>query len=197
MSNWAEIRKTFLTAFTLTVLVSAVGTQFVKLARADPIPNLYSIITIENPQNTTYNGNTITVNFSVDFLEFLNKFNYSYSLDGKEPKSIENMTTVSEAYVPINPGIYDVTLKGSFVLSNLSEGWHNVTIYQTWYSTENLEPFINSASLKFMIIQEPTPSPEPYPEEPFPTTWIVTAAVSVAVVGIGSLVYLKKVKKKE
>lgn len=41
-----------------------------------------------------------------------------------------------------------------------------------------------------------SPSPEPAPKaEPFPTTLIIASIVSVAVIGIGLLVYLKKRKR--
>jgi hypothetical protein len=177
----------------LPLSLSAVaGTQFVKFARADPIPSLYSIITIENPQNTTYNRNTITINFSVDFLEFLNNFDYSYSLDGQVLKPIENITTVSEEHNPFFiffPGIHQETLKGSFVLSNLTEGWHNVTIYQTYYHPFTV-PFDRSASLKFMIIQEPTPSLS----QPFPTAYSMGIVAVIVLILLGSIVYILKRK---
>lgn len=123
-------RKTLALTVILAFLVSAVaGTQFVKLGKADPIPALYTELTIENPQNTTYNVNTITLNFSVESLSFFQWRHFSYSLDGKELKLIANLTVASEEFIPINPGIYSELIRGNCVLSNLSEGLHNVTVY--------------------------------------------------------------------
>jgi hypothetical protein len=60
-------KKTLLTiAFISVLLVAAVAeTQFVYLGKTNPLPDIDPIITIENPQNTTYNVNTITLNFTV------------------------------------------------------------------------------------------------------------------------------------
>jgi len=111
------------------LVLTVAGTQFVNLGRADPIPALYTKLTIENPQNTTYNVNTVTLNFSVESLSFYQWRHFSYSLDGKELKLIDNLTVDSEEFIPINPGIYRELLRGNCVLSNLSEGLHNVTVY--------------------------------------------------------------------
>jgi hypothetical protein len=40
--------------------------------------------------------------------------------------------------------------------------------------------------------QEPTSTPKPQQPEPFPTTLVITSVITVAVVGIGLLVYFKK-----
>jgi hypothetical protein len=123
-------RKALALILILAFLVSAVaGTQFVKRGKADPIPALYTELTIENPQNTTYNVNTITLNFSVESLSFFQWRHFSYSLDGKELTRIANVTVASEEGIPISPGIYRENLTGNCVLSNLSEGLHNVTVY--------------------------------------------------------------------
>ena len=134
-----EMKKATMTAIVLSILlVSLVGVmQTVWVTEADPYPNFYSIITVENPRNTTYNVNALTVNFSVKSLTFIHDYSYYYSIDGNESKYVENMTRVQDEGIPINPGIYNQTLVGNFVLSNLSEGRHNLTIYQIWYDQIN------------------------------------------------------------
>ena len=48
----------------------------------------------------------------------------------------------------------------------------------------------------FEVPPAPTPSPEPQPEaEPLPTVLVVASVITVAVVGIGLLVYSKKRNK--
>jgi hypothetical protein len=127
------------------------GTQLVSVGKANPIPDLYTYLTLENPQNTTYNVNTLTLKFSAEFLSFSSSFNFSYALDAQEQKPIENITIISESGIPINPGFYSKTLNGSCILSNLSEGWHNITVYQTGYK-EKIFAFANA---KFMIDTNP------------------------------------------
>jgi hypothetical protein len=153
-------RKTHLAmAFISMLLLSAAaGTQFVSLGKANPLPMPYTNITIESPQNTTYPVNTTTFIFFVETDWLLPYF--FYSLDGQQLKSIENMTTVSKERLnpDSNPPMYRRTLKGSCVLSNLSEGWHNITVYQIYsargdYSIEDPQngEIIYSANAKFII----------------------------------------------
>jgi hypothetical protein len=123
-------RKALALTLIMALLFSAVaGSQLVNLGQANPIPELYTKLNIENPQNTTYNVNTLTLNFSVESLSFFQWRHFSYSLDGKELMSVANLTVDSEEFIPINPGIYRELLRGNSVLPNLSEGLHNVTVY--------------------------------------------------------------------
>jgi hypothetical protein len=144
------IRKALLLLFVFSFAMVA-GTQFIKLGKTNLIPDLYTYLTLENPQNTTYNVNTVTLKFSAEFVSFSSSFNFSYALDAQEQKPIENITIISESGIPINPGIYRKTLNGSCILSNLSEGWHNITVYQTGYK-EKIFAFANA---KFMIDTNP------------------------------------------
>jgi hypothetical protein len=188
------MRKVFLVvALVLALLFSTLaGTLLVDSVKANGyIPTANTEIEIDNPQNKTYTNNTIALNFYV--WEAFRWLNFFYSLDGQEMKAIENMTTTSEFDLNAgkNPTVIVTNLRGSCVLSNLSEGWHNVTIYQIGdYPTgipQNGE-IINSASTQFIIAIPPEP-------KPFPTTFIITASgVSLAVAGAGLLVYFKKRK---
>jgi hypothetical protein len=106
------------------------GLQLVNFAKANPLPPMYTEITIDKPVNTTYNVNIVHAIFSVDTDYSLNS--YFYSLDGQPRKSVENITIFLQEDINIgkNPRINRTVVNGSFVLSGLSEGWHNLTIYQ-------------------------------------------------------------------
>jgi hypothetical protein len=184
-------RETLLAITFISVLLFslAAGTQFISLGKANPLPEMYMRATIKNPKNTTYNTNTITLNFSAESLNFFPYLNFSYNIDAQEAKPVESITVTGQEFIPINPGIYHQWLEGSCVLSNLSEGWHNVTVYQiSDYPAgkpQNGE-IIRSATTEFMIAKE-IPRPE------FPTTLATAASISsVTIIGIGLLVYFKR-----
>jgi hypothetical protein len=182
----------------LTLLVSSMeDTTFVNLCRANPSPTpaIYIIITIENPLNATYNTNTVTINFTDK--SNLGFFCY-YSLDGGDIQQIDNMTAVSKELG--NDGeslMVDVPImKGSFVLSNLMDGWHKVTIYQTdGPLIEKYLSLIGAAKCvdtTFKVDTSIASSPES-----FPTTLAVGSIALVIVICAGLLVYFKKHKHQE
>jgi len=78
-------------------------------------------------------------------------------------------------------------LKGSCVLSNLSKGRHNVTVYQIYqfetYEKHETGDILYSATTEFMIDTFSI-------TEPLPMT--LGAVASMAVIGVGLLVYFKK-----
>jgi hypothetical protein len=81
----------------------------------------------------------------------------SYSLDGQD----------------------NVTFAGDTILTGLSEGAHNITVY----ATDNAGNTGASETIYFTI------------DEPFPTTMVIAPVASVAFVGAGLLLYFKKLKK--
>jgi hypothetical protein len=180
-------------AFISVLLLSAVaGTQFVNVGKANPLPDINPNITIENPQNATYHVNTITLNFTIE--SNWGVYPCFYSLDGQKMEPIENLTVISREDVNIgkNPQVHRTTLKGSCVLSNLSEGWHNVTFYLitdheiSLYRTYVKGDVLYSATVQFVIDSS----------ESLLTALVVDASgASVAILGIGLLVYFKKRKK--
>ena len=184
-------RKTLpLPALILMLLLAAVaGTLLVNFGNANPLPDINPSIKLESPQNATYKDNAITVNFSV--AANWGVYPVFYSLDGQAMKLFENMTMVSreEGNIGKSPTVYRTTLRGSLVLSNLSEGWHNVTLYLvtedafSLYRTYEKGEVLRSKTFQFVID----------PPDPFQVAPLVTASVAAAVVvGVGSLVYLKK-----
>jgi hypothetical protein len=93
--------------------------------------------------------------------------------------------TVNESVSKISyvlDGQENVTVAGNTTLANLPYGEHNVKVY----ATDNVGN-IGSETITFTIAE-----PEP---EPFPTTIVIAPIVSVAVVGVGLLVYFKKRKR--
>jgi N-acetylneuraminic acid mutarotase len=80
-------------------------------------------------------------------------------------------------------GQENATITGNTTIAGLTNGLHNITVY----AKDKFENTGSSETITFTIVKEP---------EPFPTSWIVTAAVSVAVVGIGLWFTLRKSRKK-
>jgi hypothetical protein len=75
----------------------------------------------------------------------------------------------------------NVTMLENTTLTGLSEGLHNVTAY-AWDNAQNLG---YSENIMFTVTQP----------EPFPTTLVITASgASLAIIGVGLLVYFKKRK---
>lgn len=156
-------------------------------AKANPLPDIEPIISIDNPQGMTYYLNTITLAFTVESnWEVYSAF---YSLDGQEMKSTGNLSIVSQEVV--NPAsnlqVTRTTLKGSCVLSNLPEGLHKVTFYMITDHNVSLSKYYEkgeilcSANTTFKISFLTTVSA------------ILVALVFVAIVG--SLVFFTKRKR--
>ncbi len=82
-------------------------------------------VEIFHPQNKTYAVNSLLVNFTVVMKG--NAFDFGYSLDGGEVLRVENVTKISESgWIPF----VTYTFRGSFFLTNLSEGSHSITVYE-------------------------------------------------------------------
>jgi hypothetical protein len=80
-------------------------------------------------------------------------------------------------------GQKNVTISGNATLPGLPCGVHNVTVY-AWDEAGNSG---SSETVYFTIL-------EPEPPHPFPTTMITAPIASVAVMGVGFVVYYKKRK---
>jgi len=111
-------------ALTLTFMLAlfsvGLGTQAVKAAKS--VAPLSSGIRITSPTNTTYSPGRLTVKVCFSTLGGLT-INYSmtYSLDGEENVTIP--VVVEGHYMS-----FQVTVSGSAVLPELSEGFHRVTV---------------------------------------------------------------------
>jgi hypothetical protein len=69
----------------------------------------------------------------------------------------------------------NVTVNGNTTLAGLSDGEHNITVY----ATDIAGHAGASETIYFSVV-------------PFPTTFVIASISSVAVIGIGLLVYFKK-----
>lgn len=81
---------------------------------------------------------------------------------------------------------------GNCVLGNLSQGWHNVTVYEISHVNDDpqKEEIIYSASAQFEIAVPP----EPQQPELFPTSYSMGFAAVIVVALLGSIVYVMKRK---
>lgn len=137
----------------LLLLLAVAGIWFVNLGKTNFIPQAYTEMTIENPKNMTYNVNAITLNFSAETNRMI--YDFFYSLDRQDMERISMSIISQELENPAqNPQIYRATLKGSRVLSNLSEGLHNVSFYHIRL-TAGEDPkngeIMSSATAEFII----------------------------------------------
>jgi hypothetical protein len=120
-------------------------------------PPAISVVLPEN--NRTYTETHISLSFALNKLVVW----LGYSLDGQE----------------------NVTITGNTILSGLSSGLHNVTVY----AKDEFGNMGTSATVTFTVAEEPEPSQT--------TLVAVASGASVAVIGIGIglLVYFKKRKR--
>jgi len=190
-------RKALLLVLILTLFSSTSAIALLtKEGEADPFPPPTTEIKIENPQNRSYIGNTITLNFSAYSISFFSHLHFYYSIDdGQKRIPINNVTIVSDEFhqfLPTNPGIYYKTVTGNCVLGNLSQGWHNVTVYEISHLNDDPrnEEIVYSASAQFEIAVPP----EPHQLEPFPTTYSMGIVAAMVLTLIGSIVYVLKRK---
>jgi len=130
-------KKQFLiTAFVSVLLFSALaGAQFVNLAWANLMIGIkpgYATISIQFPQEKTYNVNAVPLNFTVKTNMWLSYLSSYYVLDGQAAVKVEQVNVTGQVAIrddyPYDP-YTESTLEGSAVLPNLSDGWHNITVY--------------------------------------------------------------------
>jgi hypothetical protein len=193
----------------LALFLAVVGTQMVNLAEANPdlLKGLYCNISVQSPQNGTYNTAPVLLNFTVKNNYVSGAYLYFYLLDGQDMQSsvkIEEIEIIGEETISNDTYVQytEYTLKGQAVLSDLSDGPHNVTVFMGWVKADgviypaNIDPF--SATAIFNVdstIKSPSPSPQETEPEPFPTIFV---AASVAIVatgsGISAAYYLRRKK---
>jgi hypothetical protein len=111
------------------------------------------IVSILSPENETYDSSDVPINFTVS--ETVSQI--AYVLDGQE----------------------NMTIDGNSTLTELSNGYHNVTVY----ATDEAGTVGASETVYFSV------------EVPFPATMVIAPIASVAVVGIGLLLCFKKRKR--
>jgi len=136
------------TALALTLILTlfsvTFGVQAVKVAKANPIyiKPFYCRISIQSPQNRTYNTEHILLNFTVKInREVFDSYPFFYILDGQDGQSsvkVEEIQVIGQERisndVPTSGNISyapytEYTLWGQAVLSSLSDGRHNLTVF--------------------------------------------------------------------
>ena len=167
------------------------------------IPTPANRIEIVEPRNETYANSTVVLYFNVTEAHraviwtnrTFTSCDFNCSIDNQEMQVVENLNITKE--YDLNPYKNPYTpvadLVGSAVLCNLSDGWHNVTVYQIdWQVTKNQwhTQVINSETVSFKIDTTPSAS------EPFPTVPVAVASgASIAAIAVGILAYFKKRKR--
>jgi hypothetical protein len=112
------------------------------------------VIDVASPERMNYTSSEVQLNFTINRqVEWMR-----YSLDGQK----------------------NVTVTGNTTLSELSNGFHNVTVYAT-------DVLGNTGASERVYFSVNVP-------EPFPSTLVIAAVVTVVVIGVGLLVYYKKRK---
>jgi hypothetical protein len=195
------------TALALTLILALLflmlaGKQLVDLAGANPIyakPTHFRI-SVQSPQNSTYNTQPIFLNFTVETNEGdFNAHPYFYLLDGENGQSsvkIEEIQVIRQREVSNElsyyAGIYwdpytEYTLRGQAVLPNLSDGEHNVTVFIDFLGNQTIEMDL-FALVPFTIYN----TSQSEIQEPSSTTLVIVSIASVAVIGASLLVYVRK-----
>jgi hypothetical protein len=163
------------TALALTLisalLFSAVaGTQFVNLTEANPVyyfgvNPVYNKISIQSPKEKTYNTSDVPLNFTVKTNSYLSYIPFCYDLDdGKVSLKVDRVNvTGQESIRNANPyasaeygTLYytELTLEGNAVLSDLSDGCHNVTVYSGSHDfvSNKVSFYIDTSAPKIVIL---------------------------------------------
>jgi hypothetical protein len=134
----------------------------------DKIPPAISFLSVEN---RTYDTCDVPLNCTVN--ESVTQI--TYSLDGQE-----NVT------IPVGQAAYNfagwenLMTIGKTTLTNLTNGEHSLTVYAA-------DEAGNTGASETIYFNVEVP-------EPFPTTLVIVSIGSVAIVGLGLLVYFKKRK---
>ena len=201
-------KKGLLTIAFISVLLFSVAAFFVKSTKANPFPT-DPVISIESPVNKTYSSNSLALKVTVvtkyeGWYVTASAKTLVYRLDGKAKVSI------TETNYSYDEEQYESTFTGSAILSELTEGVHKLTVHAKYDYGDRI---FDAQSSTYFTIDLPapngTPSPTPTPSqspsqeptitpeltEPFPATLVAgVSGTSVAIIGVGILVYFKKRK---
>ena len=187
------IKKSFIAILTFLLLVtstlSAIQDQVVN-ANPMNLKPFYEIITVQSPQNNSHCTNPVSLNFTVIRNAHPLAGSFYYTINGSSPQKINytsqleivSQREIKDDFNPSPPYDLDpytfhtlnILLKCNLVLSQLDEGWYNLTVYRH-----------NSASVCFYI-NTPLKSSAPtltIPEFPtvLATTFLIVTTLAVAV----------------
>jgi hypothetical protein len=176
---------TFIFALTFSLFSGANAVQF-DYGQFEGLPYTLPIVTLSSPSsNGLYSVPDVPLNVTVQIRSIIYPGNIerirwlNYSLDGQVPVP---MTLIVPS--DLTPPYY---VYGNDVLTSLSDENHNLAIFGETF-IGGLNGYFNetvSFSVDTSNMQQP---------DPFLTTMVVASVITVAVVGIGLLVYFKKRK---
>jgi len=191
----------------LCPLVAGIQTEAAKANFYMPPAN--TVWNIQNPLNSTYDTNYITLNFTLETnLGLL----YFYSIDGQERKEI-NTTTISKVPLPEYSPFIDGSLwnrrteQGTAELPCLPEGTHELTIFQIYpLSKDNPQNgnVVSQALIRFNISPSPPPTQQQTsatPTQPalqkeigfVPAFCMLFIIIAIGIVtAVGAIVYSKR-----
>jgi hypothetical protein len=187
------MKKTVLTLTFILVLLFSVVAEIQAVffgsattAATENVADSPHAILIESPNNYTIYETSMPLKFTVTWLtsddtqhvEWRYLTSLSYSIDGKPSVTIMNETT---SHSPFKKN-------EALNISELRNGQHKIEVKASFL--QNSANFILSA---YNISSAPVYFAVEVPE-PFPTTLVAASAASVAVIGLGLLVYFKKRK---
>jgi len=192
------VKRTLAAVFFLVLLIATLaGTRLSLLAKANfSMYPSYPVIHIESPTNSTHSVTILILNVTVTTLN--NPYDHSdisqritrrvsYSLDGKSQGTLSETSHSRENEIKEDVYLYFVS-NFSAVLPELTDGPHNITVHAEYdYRRQGLKRESES-TVYFTIATEIDAAP------PF-TTAAITSGVSVAIIGMGLLVYFKKRKQ--
>ncbi len=191
------MKKTAAVLIPVLLSLAIFGSHAVNLGKANFLPSIDPSMVIETPHhNRTYTVNMVTLNFTAT--TNWGTYPFFYSLDGQENVTVQNVTIVStkEASPPSGLEVARTTVRCSCVLFNLTQGWHNLTLYMVTdhafnlYRTYEKGEILASESTQFFT--DTAVEPESFPTVPGVALSIAAVAVIVAA---GLLLYNRKRRK--
>jgi hypothetical protein len=158
-------------------------------------------LTMYSPNNQTTCADSMLLKFNITWTTYpvihpiegpLNG-EYAYSIDNNPPVSIALNQSASDLYyvTPSNNFTINPTFSYLLNVSNLTNGYHEIMLEVCLYVGDYLY-FNESTSPTFFSVQNPTPTPI---AESFPTTWVITSVIIMAVACAGLLLCFKKRKR--
>ncbi len=197
------MKRTAATLIIALLITAAAGTLLVRLGKANPIlvKPLYAMISIQQPQEKTYNYSTLTLGFTAKTNADPSLLEYAYVLDRDVVGIISefNVTKTETIYndqpdwTGDKPTTYyhyyyhpyvEYTLEGNAELPSLSEGWHNITVYQG-----DINDFLFSDTITFGINTGSDGDVDSAATAPSPIS-VVLAAMAVLVVSVNTGLFL-------
>jgi hypothetical protein len=187
----------FLTMF----IISVFGVQLVKApytADGQGFP-LASPIKILSPTNITYSKKELTLIVTFKFLLSPKYSNLSYSIDRKnnitipligtrEPREVTRTYPNGTSVIVNSTLMVPFDIRGEIVLPELSEGYHNITVYARYLANQIVA--FDESTVYFSISPDPE---QQIPEFPSLKTLLI---MSVAVL-ITAVIYKGKIIKPE